>query len=80
MAVVRYEGGPGFRDQYLQEFSKREEPGEYSERKSITPIPSFAKSALADIRNAIFQRMVDIVRKDGSEDVSPRDCRSRHGC
>ena len=62
-----YEGGPAFRQQYLQMFSKREEKPEFNERLNITPVPSFAKAAINDIRNSIFQRMVDIVRKEGSE-------------
>jgi hypothetical protein len=64
---LTYEGGPNFRRQYLQMFSSREDKNEFQERMEITPVPSFAKSAINDIRNSIFQRMVDIVRKEGSE-------------
>ena len=64
---LTYEGGPKFRQKYLQMFSTREEKTEFTERLSITPVPSFAKAAINDIRNSIFQRMVDIVRKEGSD-------------
>jgi len=30
-------------------------------------VPSFAKSAILDIRNAVFQRMRDITRNGGSQ-------------
>jgi hypothetical protein len=64
---LTHKGGTAFREKYLKQFSTREDPAEFKERKEVTPIPSFAKSALGDIRNSIFQRMVDIVRKGGSE-------------
>ena len=35
-------------------------------RRRITPIPNFVKAAVNEIRNSIFQRMRDIVRKGGS--------------
>jgi hypothetical protein len=33
----------------------------------MSPLPTFAKSAINDVRNAIYQPMIDIVRRDGSE-------------
>ncbi len=62
-----YAGGLEFRDTYLKQYSAREETKEFNERKEITPVPTFAKAALNDIRNAIFQRMRDILRRGGSE-------------
>lgn len=62
-----YDGGPEFRDTYLKRYTAREETTEFNDRKTITPIPTFAKAALNDIRNAIFQRMRDILRHGGSE-------------
>jgi hypothetical protein len=62
-----YEGGVEFRNTYLKQFTQREETTEFNDRKAITPIPTFAKAALNDIRNAIFQRMRDILRRGGSE-------------
>jgi len=62
-----YEGGTDFRNAYLKFFSTREERKDFNARRDITPIPTFAKSALNDIRNAIFQRMRDILRRGGSQ-------------
>ncbi|REJ65641.1 MAG: hypothetical protein DWQ31_17015 [Planctomycetota bacterium] len=64
---LTYQGGEEFRQRYLERFSVREDQNEFEQRRSITPIPSFAKAAINDIRNSIFQRMRDIVRLDGSE-------------
>ena len=32
----------------------------------MTPIPAFARLAINDVRNAIFQRMRDITRRGGT--------------
>lgn len=64
---MTFEGGPSYRQTYLKMFSKREDTTEFRERLEITPIPTFAKAAIGDVRNSIFQRMVDIVRKGGSD-------------
>lgn len=61
-----YAGGLEYRNAYLKQFSSREDTIEFNARKEITPIPTFAKAALNDIRNAIFQRMRDILRRGGS--------------
>lgn len=61
-----YEGGDDFVIDYLEKFTTRETDADFATRKKITPIPAFAKAAVNDIRNAIFQRMNDVVRKDGS--------------
>jgi hypothetical protein len=61
-----FNGGRYYRDTYLERFATREDDAEYATRKALTPIPTFAKSALLDVRNAIFQRLRDVTRKDGS--------------
>ena len=33
----------------------------------MTPVPAFAKSALNDVRNSIFQRLADVLRRDGTD-------------
>lgn len=63
---LTYCGGEEFRDKYLERFSTREEVSDFVLRKKMTPIPTFAKAAVNDIRNSIFQRMRDIVRIGGS--------------
>lgn len=61
-----YESGPDYITRYLRKFSERETDADFENRKFYTPIPSFAKAAVNDIRNAIFQRLRDVVRRDGS--------------
>jgi len=61
-----YEGGDDYVTQYLKKFSNRELTADYNTRKDVTPIPTFAKAAVNDIRNSIFQRMTDIIRRGGS--------------
>lgn len=64
---LTYEGGKHFLERYLTQFTAREDLTDFNDRKKITPIPAFAKSAIDDIRNGIFQRMTDIQRSDGSK-------------
>lgn len=64
---LAYQADELFRDHYLKKFSARESDDEFKTRKSLTPIPSFAKTAINEIRNAVFQRMRDISRIGGSE-------------
>jgi hypothetical protein len=64
---MTYRGGDEYRERYLRRFDTREDLNDFADRKSMTPIPTFAKSAINDIRNAIFQRLSDVIRKDGSD-------------
>jgi hypothetical protein len=64
---LTYRGGEEFRDRYIEKFSTREDDNDFLARKRTTPIPAFAKAAINKIRNAIFQRMRDIVRIGGSQ-------------
>ena len=64
---LTYSSGEEFRDSYLERFTTREDNADFVTRKNITPIPAFAKAAINDIRNAIFQRMRDITRRGGSQ-------------
>lgn len=61
-----FEAGEYYRDHYLVKFSKRETADEFDTRKKLTPIPSFAKAAVLDIRNSIYQRLVGVTRSGGS--------------
>ncbi len=63
---LTYRGGDEFRDRFLKKFDSREDVNDFKDRKDITPIPTFAKSAINDIKNAIFQRLSDVVRQSGS--------------
>jgi hypothetical protein len=62
-----YNGGPAFVRKNLKKFSNRESAEDFKSRTFYTPIPTFAKSAINDIRNSIFQRLRDVTRRDGSE-------------
>lgn len=60
-------GGDAFIEEYMKSFSARESDTNFIARKEISPIPGFAAASIIDIKNAIFQRMVDITRVDGSD-------------
>lgn len=61
-----YEGGDRFRDAYLEQFSSRETADDFRQRRELSPTPTFAKTAINRIRNSIFQRLGDVVRRNGS--------------
>lgn len=62
-----FHGGEYYRDHYLLKFGDRETEQEFQERLQITPIPTFAKSAILDVRNSIYQRLVEVSRVGGSK-------------
>lgn len=62
-----FEGGEFYRDHYLVKFEDRETDADFRQRRDLTPIPSFAKSALLDVRNNIYQRLVSVTRVGGSK-------------
>ena len=62
-----FEGGEFYRDNYLVKFEDRETDADFRQRRDLTPIPSFAKSALLDVRNNIYQRLVSVTRVGGSK-------------
>ncbi len=64
---LTYAGGEAFRQQYLKKYTSREDDADFALRRSITPIPTFAKSALNEIRNSLLQPMADVVRRGGSD-------------
>jgi len=63
---LSYDGGDDFREAYLERFTTREDQTDFVTRKSMTPVPKFAGAAINDIRNSIYQRLRDVVRKGGS--------------
>jgi hypothetical protein len=63
---LTYEGGDRFIHQYLKRFSKREDNQDFTDRYAVTYCPAFAKSAINEVKNAIFQRTVDVSRTGGS--------------
>ncbi len=57
-----YEGGQNFIDKYLQKFSTRETQDDFILRRKVSYAPAFAKAAVVDIRNSIYQRMCEVRR------------------
>jgi hypothetical protein len=64
---LTYEGGDGFVEEYLKKYSDRENDTDFADRKDITNIPTFAKAAVNDVKDAIFQRISDVTRAGGSQ-------------
>lgn len=64
---LAYKGGREFIDTYLKHFSTVEDSGDFATRKEITYNPAFAKAALIEVRNSIYQRLDDISRSGGSK-------------
>jgi len=60
-----YEGGRDFVNTYMVKLSSREKTEDFDNRKLIAYPPTFAKAAINDIKNAIFQRTADVARLDG---------------
>jgi hypothetical protein len=64
---LTYEGGRQYVHTYLKKFTNKEDNKTFQNRRDMTPIPSFASAAVNDIRNSIFQRLRDVIRRDGSD-------------
>lgn len=64
---IIYGGGAAFVEEYTKKFSLREDEQDFADRKELTPSPAHAKSAVNDIKNAIFQRTIDIRRSGGAD-------------
>jgi hypothetical protein len=62
-----WESGDAFIDLYLKKYTQRETDEQFRDRKDITYVPAFAQQAVKDVKNAIFHRMVDVVRTGGPE-------------
>jgi len=67
---LTYEGGEDYVRRNLKKFSNRETNEDFNDRKFTTPVPAYAKSAVNDVRNAIFQRLRDVTRRGGSENYA----------
>jgi hypothetical protein len=61
-----YNGGEDFKEEYLKQFTLREDSNEFVKRKDMTYVPAFAKAAVIEIKNSIFSRMNDVKRLEGS--------------
>lgn len=62
---LTYQAGRRFVNAYLKRHSKRESAQEFVERRFMTYCPAFAKAAINEIKNSIYQRLCDIKRIGG---------------
>lgn len=62
-----FQGGKNFVNYYLRQFSNREDNTDFTNRKLISYCPAYAKAAILDIKNSIYQRMPEISRIGGSK-------------
>ncbi len=61
-----YDSGDLFIHHYLKQFSRRETDQDFKMRREISYCPAFARAAINDVKNSIYQRFVDITREGGS--------------
>lgn len=59
---LTYEGGTEFVNAYLKRFSSRENYNDFRARKEMTYVPCIARAAIIEIRNALSQRLNEVVR------------------
>lgn len=64
---MAYEGGKNFIYQYLRKLSRREGDADFADRKTMSYCPAFAAAAIDRIKDAIYQRMVDVKRVGGPQ-------------
>lgn len=60
-----YLGGSRFLKRYLKKFSNREDDQAFRDRMAVSYVPAFAKAAVDEVKNSIFQRLADIIREGG---------------
>jgi hypothetical protein len=57
--------GADFKHKYLKKFSTREDDTEFQDRSDNSYTPAHSKAAILEIKNSIFKRFIDIIRKGG---------------
>jgi len=63
---LAYKGGRAFIAEFLKQYTIREDTTDYNIRAAITYCPAHAKAAILEIKNALFQRMAEVVRTGGT--------------
>lgn len=63
---LAYGGGRDFIVEYLVHHSTRETSSDFASRKQMTYSPSHSKAAVNKVKNSIYQRMPDIIRRSDS--------------
>lgn len=61
-----YEGGRQFVERYLKKLSIREDTDDFNDRREMTPCAAFAKIAVNEVKDSIYERMADISREGGA--------------
>lgn len=62
---LTYLGGSRFIKRFLKKFSNREDDQQFRDRMAVSYCPAFAKAAIEEVKNSIFQRLADIIREGG---------------
>jgi hypothetical protein len=60
-------GGSRFLKRYMKKSSKRENDQDFRDRLAVSYVPAFAKAAMNEVKNSIFQRVTDVTREGGPE-------------
>lgn len=63
-----YMGGHDFKVAYLKKYSSRETNEDFQIRKDLAYSPSYAKAAINEVKNSIYERLHSIKRIGGSQD------------
>lgn len=64
---LAYKGGRKFVTKYLQKLSSRELNEDFTTRSAMTYVPKYAAAAINEIKNSIYQRMIDVTRTGGAD-------------
>lgn len=62
---ITFEGGSKFIRTFLKKYSRYEEEQDFRDRLAITYNPGTAAAAIGVIKNSVFQRLTDVLRKGG---------------
>lgn len=62
-----YKGGRLFIQHFTEKYSSREGDIDFRNRKKLTYNPGFARAAVDEIKNSIYQRLVDVSRSGGPQ-------------
>lgn len=60
-------GGRSFIEKYLAQYDSREEAADFEKRKCMSHNPAFASEGVEEVKNAIYQRMPEIIRNGGTD-------------
>lgn len=64
---LTFKGGRDFIEEYLRQYSVRENLLDFALRRDMTYCPAHAKAMIMEVKNSIFQRLNDIARMGGPE-------------